>query len=100
MPGFISNSACTDTWSITQYRTMYDFGIAMAQRRWVALGHGWAGAASFTDGAVGRYYDFLFVNFNLFGFISQFIDSFPDLVNPASYIYIGFHYYHPFSLFI
>ena len=37
---------------------MYDFGIAVAQRRWVALGHGWAGAASFTDGQVGRYYDF------------------------------------------
>ena len=34
MPGFIGNSACTDTWGLYQFKTMYDLGIAMAKVRW------------------------------------------------------------------
>ena len=54
MPGFQGNSACTDTWGLYGFKTLYDLAIAMAKVRWniQSKGH------PFTSGDIGRRYQF------------------------------------------
>lgn len=52
MPGFIGNSACTDTWGLTAYRTMYNLAIGMAKVRWNIQSKG----QPFTAGEIGHRY--------------------------------------------
>ena len=50
MPGFVGNSACTDTMHLNGFRSMYSLGIAMARVRWNVQSKG----TPFTAGDIGR----------------------------------------------